>query len=74
MAPRREPPLMMVPHMACQISMKESGPEATEATPATSAPLGRRVVKSVPMPPPCCMVRAARVLAAMIPAMESSTT
>ena len=46
MAPRREPADMIVRHMASQTSMKLSGPEASAATPFTSAPLGRMVEKS----------------------------
>jgi hypothetical protein len=45
-APRREPADMIVRHMASQTSMKESGPEASAATPETGAPLGRMVEKS----------------------------
>jgi hypothetical protein len=45
-APRRAPADMMVRHMASQTSMKESGPEASAATPRTGAPLGRMVEKS----------------------------
>ena len=33
MAPRRDPALMMVRHMASQTSMNESGPEASAPTP-----------------------------------------
>ena len=46
MAPRRAPALMMVWHMASHTSMKLSGPEASDPTPLTGAPLGRRVEKS----------------------------
>ena len=46
MAPRREPALMMVRHIASQTSMKDSGPEASAPTPFTGAPCGRRVEKS----------------------------
>ncbi len=45
-APRREPALMIVRHIASHTSMKLSGPEASAATPFTSAPLGRMVEKS----------------------------
>ena len=37
---------MMVRHMASQTSMKESGPDASAATPCTRAPRGRMVEKS----------------------------
>ena len=59
MAPRRDPADITVRHMASHTSMKLSGPEASAPTPTTAAPLGRMVEKSYPMPPPCCMVRAA---------------
>ena len=45
-APRREPALMIVRHMASQTSMNDSGPEASAPTPCTGAPLGRSVEKS----------------------------
>ena len=45
-APRREPALMIVRHMASHTSMNESGPEASAPTPFTGAPFGRRVEKS----------------------------
>ena len=45
-APRRDPADMMVRHIASQTSMNDSGPEASAATPFTSAPLGRMVEKS----------------------------
>jgi hypothetical protein len=37
---------MMVRHIASQTSMKLKGPEASAATPFTSAPFGRMVEKS----------------------------
>ena len=46
MAPRRDPALMIVRHIASQTSMKLKGPEASAATPDTDAPLGRMVEKS----------------------------
>ena len=46
MAPRRDPADMIVRHIASHTSMKESGPEASAATPFTSAPRGRMVEKS----------------------------
>ena len=58
-APRRWPADMMVLHMASQTSMKLSGPEASAPTPRTGAPQGRIVEKSIPTPPPCCIVTAA---------------
>ena len=45
-APRRDPADMMVRHIASHTSMKDSGPEASAATPFTSAPRGRMVLKS----------------------------
>ena len=71
MAPRREPADMMVRHIESQTSMKLKGPEASAPTPLTGAPLGRSVEKSWPMPPPCCMVRAASFRPSKIPPMES---
>src|SRR5262245_32870711 len=73
MAPRREPADMMVRHMESQTSMKLKGPEASAPTPRTGAPLGRSVEKSWPMPPPCCMVRAASFSPSKIPSIESGT-
>ena len=45
-APRRAPADMIVRHMASHTSMKDSGPDASAATPCTFAPLGRMVEKS----------------------------
>ena len=45
-APRREPADMMVRHIASHTSMNDNGPEASAATPFTSAPRGRMVEKS----------------------------
>ena len=58
-APRRCPADITVRHMASHASMNESGPDACAPTPRTGAPAGRMVEKSIPTPPPCCMVRAA---------------
>ena len=58
-APRLAPADCTVRHIASQQSMKESGPEASAPTPFTSAPAGRIVEKSIPTPPPCCIVSAA---------------
>src|SRR5437868_447668 len=71
MAPRRLPALMMVRHIESHTSMKDSGPEASAPTPRTGAPIGRSVEKSWPMPPPCCMVRAASFTFSKIDAMSS---
>ena len=71
MAPRRDPALMMVRHMASHTSMNDRGPEASAPIPLTAAPLGRRVEKSYPMPPPCCMVSAASLRFSKIPDMSS---
>ena len=46
MAPRREPALMIVRHMASHTSMKLIGPEASAPTPCTGAPRGLRLEKS----------------------------
>ena len=45
-APRLDPALMIVRHIESQTSIKESGPEASAATPSTKAPLGLIVEKS----------------------------
>jgi len=45
-APRRLPADMIVRHIASQTSMKDKGPEASAATPWTTAPRGRMVEKS----------------------------
>jgi hypothetical protein len=37
---------MIVRHIASQTSMKDNGPDASAATPATGAPFGRMVEKS----------------------------
>ena len=44
-APRREPALMMVRHIASHTSMNDSGPEASAPTPF-GAPFGLSVEKS----------------------------
>ena len=71
MAPRREPALMMVRHIESHTSMNDSGPDASAPTPTTGAPCGRRLEKSWPMPPPCCMVRAASRRFSKMPDMSS---
>ena len=73
MAPRRLPADMIVRHIASQTSMKLSGPDASAPTPFTSAPLGRMVEKSYPIPPPCCRVSAASRSASKMPFMSSGT-
>ena len=45
-APRRDPADMIVRHILSHTSIKESGPDASAATPVTKAPLGRIVLKS----------------------------
>ncbi len=50
---------MIVRHMASHTSMKLTGPDASAPMLATGAPRGRSVEKSMPMPPPCCIVSAA---------------
>jgi len=72
MAPRRAPVDKMVPHMASQICIKDTGPEATVPVPFASVPRGRRVEKSSPMPPPCCIVTAPSCKALKMPGIESS--
>ena len=53
--------------------MNDTGPEASAPTRFTSAPFGRRVEKSCPMPPPCCMVSDASLRLSKIPPMSSGT-
>ena len=72
MAPRREPALIIVRHIASQTFMNESGPDASAPTPCTGAPFGRRVEKSYPMPPPCCIVSAASRKPEKIPDISSA--
>ena len=72
-APRRDPADMMVRHIESHTSMNDNGPLASAATPVTLAPLGRMVEKSYPMPPPCCIVRAASFSMSKIPPMLSGT-
>ncbi len=62
---------MIVRHIASQTSMNDRGPEASAATPFTSAPRGRMVLKSYPIPPPCCMVSAASFRAVKMPSIVS---
>ena len=71
-APRRAPADMMVRHMASHTSMKLTGPEASAPMLFTSAPLGRSVEKSWPMPPPCCMVSAASLTLSKMEPRSSS--
>ncbi len=70
-APRRWPADSTVRHIESQQSMKLSGPEASAPTPDTGAPDGRMVEKSIPTPPPCCMVIAASWRCAKIPSRLS---
>ena len=70
-APRLDPALMIVRHIESQTSMKESGPEASAATPFTIAPFGLIVEKSYPIPPPCCIVSAASFNILKMPSMSS---
>ena len=58
-APRRCPAEWTVRHIESQQSMNVSGPEASAPTPCTGLPEGRIVEKSIPTPPPCCIVSAA---------------
>ena len=70
-APRREPADIIVRHIASQTSINDNGPDASAATPLTSAPLGRIVLKSYPMPPPCCIVSAASLSMSKMPPILS---
>ena len=73
MAPRREPVDKMVPHIASHICMKETGPDAMLPARLACVPCGLRVEKSIPMPPPCCIVTAPSCRARKMPGIESST-
>ena len=73
MAPLRIPADIIVLQDASHTSIKDNGPEASEATPTTSEPCGRIVLKSYPIPPPCCMVSTASFRPSKIPPMLSST-
>ncbi len=70
-APRRWPAECTVRHIESQQSMKVRGPEASAATPLTGLPHGRIVEKSIPTPPPCCMVSAACFRCSKIPSRLS---
>src|SRR3989344_8219412 len=72
-APRRCPAEGMVRHMESHTAMKLSGPEASAPTPFTAAPEGRMAEKSMPTPPPCCMVTAASRTASKMPPRASGT-
>ena len=72
-APRRAPADWTVRHIASQQSMKDRGPDASAPTPFTAAPLGRMVEKSMPTPPPCCMVSAASFRCWKMPPRLSGT-
>ncbi len=72
MAPRRAPVDWMVAHIASHTAMKETGPEAMLPAMQAGKPRGRRVEKSYPTPPPCCMVTAPSCRARKMPGMESS--
>ena len=47
-APRREPADMIVRHIASQTSINDNGPEASAATPLTSAPFGTNGREIIP--------------------------
>ena len=70
-APRLEPALIIVRHIESHTSIKVKGPEASAPTPITGAPLGLRVEKSYPIPPPCCIVSAASLRCSNIPSILS---
>ena len=72
MAPRRDPALIIVRHIESQTFINDSGPDASAPTPSTGAPFGRRVEKSYPIPPPCCIVSAASRKPENIPDMSSA--
>ena len=74
MAPRREPADIIVLHIESQTSMNETGPDASAAIPFTSEPFGLIVLKSYPIPPPCCIVKAASFSISKMPLMLSGIT
>ena len=53
--------------------MNETGPEATPALARAAEPIGRRVEKSMPTPPPACSVTMASRRALKMPLIESSS-
>ena len=62
---------MIVLHIESHTSINDNGPDASAATPFTSAPLGLMVEKSYPIPPPCCIVNAASLSISKIPPISS---
>ncbi len=72
MAPRRAPVDSSVAHIASQMRMNETGPEAMLPRVAAAVPRGRSVEKSTPMPPPHCIVTALRRKCSKIASIESS--
>ena len=72
MAPRRAPVDWTVAHIASHTCMKLTGPDATVPASSALAPDGRSVEKSMPMPPPCCIVSAPSRSAEKMPSSESS--
>ena len=70
-APRLCPAELIVLHTASKIPMKLRGPLERLSKPLMSAPDGRSVLKSYPIPPPSCIVLAACCAANMMPSMLS---
>ncbi len=72
-APRRGPTPVTVSDIWFHSSMNETGPDAMPPVASAGAARGRSVEKSMPMPPPCCIVSADSRSAAKMPSSESST-
>jgi len=72
-APRRGPTPVTVSDIWFHSSMNETGPDAMPPVASAGAARGRSVEKSMPIPPPCCIVSADSRSAAKMPSSESST-
>ena len=58
-APRRGPISVTVAHICSHSCMNDTGPDERPPVASVFAPFGRNGEKSVPMPPPSCIVTAA---------------
>jgi hypothetical protein len=72
LAPRRVPPCLTASVAASMTLRNETGPEATPWVLRTKLPLGRRRLKSKPVPPPSLWTRAAFLTVSKIESSESS--
>ncbi len=73
LAPRRVPPCLTASVAASMTLRNETGPEATPCVRWTKLPLGRRRLKSKPVPPPSLWTRAALRTVSKMDSIESST-